>query len=56
MAGFGTAAWAPMVPFAKQRLAIQDDTLGTLLLCLGLVRFLPCRWQERLHRGWVADA
>ena len=35
MAGFGTAAWAPMVPFAKQRLAIQDSTLGTLLLCLG---------------------
>ncbi len=29
------AAWAPLVPFAKERLDIQDAALGTLLLCLG---------------------
>jgi MFS family permease len=34
VAGFGIASWAPLVPFAKQRLAIDDGTLGLLLLCL----------------------
>ncbi len=35
VAGFGMAAWAPLVPFAKDRLAIGEGTLGLLLLCLG---------------------
>ncbi len=35
IAGFGMAAWAPLVPFAKDRLGIAEGTLGTLLLCLG---------------------
>lgn len=35
VAGFGTAAWAPLVPYAKDRLAVGDATLGLLLLCLG---------------------
>ncbi len=34
-AGFAVAAWAPLVPFAKGRLAIDEATLGCLLLCLG---------------------
>ncbi|MBN3851838.1 MULTISPECIES: MFS transporter [unclassified Paraburkholderia] len=34
--GFGIACWAPLVPFAKQRLAVDDGTLGVLLLCIGL--------------------
>lgn len=29
------AAWAPLVPYAKDRLAVGDGTLGLLLLCLG---------------------
>ncbi len=29
------AAWAPLVPFAKERLGVQEAALGTLLLCLG---------------------
>ncbi len=36
VAGFGIACWAPLVPFAKQRLAVDDATLGLLLLCLGI--------------------
>ena len=36
VAGFGVAAWAPLVPFAKQRLQVDDGTLGLLLLCLGI--------------------
>jgi len=35
IAGFAMAAWAPLVPFAKERLAIHEGALGTLLLCLG---------------------
>jgi predicted MFS family arabinose efflux permease len=34
--GFAAGAWAPLVPFAKQRLALNDGGLGLLLLCLGL--------------------
>jgi predicted MFS family arabinose efflux permease len=33
--GLLTAAWAPMVPFAKTRLVMDDATLGLVLLCLG---------------------
>ena len=36
VAGFGIASWAPLVPFAKARLAIDDGAMGMLLLCLGL--------------------
>jgi predicted MFS family arabinose efflux permease len=35
IAGFGMAAWVPLVPFAKDRLGIAEATRGTLLLCLG---------------------
>ena len=35
VAGFGVACWAPLVPFAKQRLALDDATLGLVLFCLG---------------------
>ena len=34
-AGFGVACWAPMVPFAKTRCHLGDDTLGLVLLLLG---------------------
>jgi predicted MFS family arabinose efflux permease len=35
VAGFGMAAWAPLVPFAKARAGLDDGGLGLLLLCLG---------------------
>lgn len=34
--GLSTAAWAPMVPYAKARVGLDDGALGLLLLCLGL--------------------
>lgn len=34
--GFGSASWAPLVPLLRQRLAIGDDVLGMLLLCVGI--------------------
>src|SRR5436853_6621177 len=36
IAGFGMAAWAPLVPFAKARVGIDEGLLGLLLLCLGI--------------------
>ncbi|CAD6529703.1 Inner membrane protein YbjJ [Paraburkholderia sabiae] len=36
VAGFGVSGWAPLVPFAKQRLGVDDGVLGMLLLCIGL--------------------
>ena len=36
VAGFGVSCWAPLVPFAKQRLGVDDGVLGMLLLCIGL--------------------
>lgn len=33
--GLGMASWAPMVPYAKDRLGLNDATLGLLLLLLG---------------------
>jgi predicted MFS family arabinose efflux permease len=36
IAGFSTAAWAPLIPLARERLALDEGTLGLLLLCLGL--------------------
>jgi MFS family permease len=35
VAGFGMAAWAPLVPLAQARAGIGDGMLGLLLLCLG---------------------
>lgn len=36
VAGFGMACWAPLVPFAKLRVGVDDGELGLLLLCIGL--------------------
>ncbi|MFC4257156.1 MFS transporter [Altererythrobacter xixiisoli] len=35
VAGFGIACWAPMVPYARDRLGVDEAVLGGLLLCLG---------------------
>ncbi|MFT2790633.1 MFS transporter [Serratia sp. T13T92] len=36
IAGLAMATWAPLVPFAKTRIAIDDGSLGLLLLCIGV--------------------
>ncbi len=36
IAGLGMSTWAPLVPFASQRLALSGASLGALLLCLGM--------------------
>ncbi|MBF0877898.1 MFS transporter [Gluconobacter cerevisiae] len=36
IAGFGLACWAPLVPFARERMRLSDVELGNLLLFLGI--------------------
>lgn len=36
VAGFGIACWAPLVPLVKIRLAVDESSLGLLLLSLGI--------------------
>ena len=36
VAGFAIACWAPLVPYAKERLGVDDAGLGLVLLCLGV--------------------
>jgi len=36
IAGFGVSCWAPLIPYAKARLGVDDGLLGLLLLCLGI--------------------
>lgn len=35
-AGFGYSCWAPLVPFTKAHLGIDDHVLGLMLLCIGV--------------------
>lgn len=36
LGGIVLGAWAPLVPLAKERLAVGEGTLGLLLLCMGV--------------------
>ena len=36
LAGFVTATWAVIVPFARANTGVNEAVLGTLLLCLGM--------------------
>lgn len=38
--GFATAAWAPLIPLAQQRLYLNHANFGLLLLCAGIGSFL----------------
>ncbi|MBD9528548.1 MFS transporter [Paracoccus sp. PAR01] len=48
-AGFAMACWAPLVPFAKENVGVDDAGLGLLLLCLGVgsIMAMPVT-------GWLA--
>ncbi|MET0357122.1 MAG: MFS transporter [Cellvibrio sp.] len=35
-AGMAMSAWAPLVPYAKERMSLEQAELGVLLLCLGV--------------------
>lgn len=36
IAGLAVSAWAPLIPYARQRLQADEAQLGLLLLCLGI--------------------
>ena len=36
ISGFAAASWAPLVPVLRERLFIEEDLLGMLLLCIGI--------------------
>jgi predicted MFS family arabinose efflux permease len=36
LSGMSLGAWAPLVPFARERAALEEAQLGLLLLCFGL--------------------
>jgi len=36
LSGVCVAAWAPLIPFVKNRFSLSDGQLGVLLLCLGI--------------------
>lgn len=36
VAGFGYSCWAPLVPFTKAKLGIDEHVLGLLFLCIGV--------------------
>lgn len=38
--GFAISTWAPMIPMIKERLHIEADILGLLLLCIGISAFI----------------
>lgn len=48
VAGLGMASWAPLIPFAKSRLGIDDGTLGLLLFCIAAGSMLLMPFAGRL--------
>ena len=38
--GFALSTWAPMIPYVKEKLSLDPETLGLMLLCLGLSAFV----------------
>ncbi len=52
VAGFGIACWAPVVPFAKQRLGVDDGQLGVLLLCIGIGSVVAMMFTGPLSARW----
>lgn len=47
-AGFGVSCWAPLIPFAKQRLSLDEASLGMLLLSLGVGSVVAMLFSSRL--------
>ncbi|CNI23407.1 MFS transporter [Yersinia pekkanenii] len=56
IAGLGMAAWAPLVPFAKERIGLSDGSLGLLLLCIGVGSMLAMPLTGMLTAKWGCRA
>lgn len=56
IAGLAMAAWAPLVPFAKARIALNDASLGVLLLCIGVGSLLAMPLTGVMTARWGCRA
>lgn len=55
VAGFATACWAPLIPFAKANTGADEGVFGLLLLCLGLGSLIAMPvtgWMSSRHGAW----
>ncbi len=50
--GFATAAWAPLIPFAQQRLNLNHADFGLLLLCMGIGSMIAMPTTGALVKRW----
>lgn len=50
--GFATAAWAPLIPFAQQRLNLNHADFGLLLLCMGIGSMIAMPVTGALVKRW----
>ena len=50
--GFGTASWAPLIPLLRERLAIDDGTLGLLLFCVGCGSLVTLPFSGKAAAMW----
>ncbi|EOQ67097.1 hypothetical protein F931_02130 [Acinetobacter pittii ANC 4050] len=50
--GFATAAWAPLIPFAQQRLNLNHANFGLLLLCMGIGSMIAMPATGALVKRW----
>lgn len=50
--GFVTAAWAPLIPFAQQRLNLNHADFGLLLLCMGIGSMIAMPATGALVKRW----
>nr|WP_312324749.1 MFS transporter [Acinetobacter oleivorans] len=50
--GFATAAWAPLIPFAQQRLNLNHADFGLLLLCMGIGSMIAMPATGALVKHW----
>ena len=50
--GFGTAAWAPLIPLAQTRLSLSHADFGMLLLCAGVGSMLAMPLAARAAQHW----
>jgi hypothetical protein len=56
IAGFSLAAWAPLVPYAKARIGLDDGPSACCSCAWASARSSPCRWPVRWRRGSAAGA
>lgn len=50
--GFAVSTWAPMIPMVKERLSLEADVLGILLLCIGISAFIVMPFAGMLGQKW----